>query len=119
MTNNLIAGTSTVPQVLVSQFLANSETTQITAAASTTVTIKGATLCNNSGSTVNVSVSVVKSGGTAGSSNRVISVYPLAAGDTLIAKQISAHELGTGDFISAIASSASAVVFVLSGEVNG
>jgi hypothetical protein len=118
MTNNMIAGSSMVPQVLVSQFLANSETTQLTAAASTTVTIKGATACNISGATVNISVSVVKSGGTAGGSNRVVSVFPLAAGDTLILSQLSAHQLGTGDFISTLASAASAVAFVLSGEVN-
>lgn len=117
MTNNLLApATSAIPQVLVSQFLANTETTQY-AATAVVVKLASATLTNTSGSSVNVSLSLVKSGGTAGSSNRVLSVYPLAAGDSLVVKELADHVLGAGDFVSALAGTASAVAFALSGIV--
>jgi hypothetical protein len=112
-----MAATSAVPQVLVAQQLANSETTQYTTAASTTVKIASATLANTSGAAVTVSVSVVKSGGTASVSNRVLSAWPLAAGDSVVLKELAEHVLGTGDFISAIATTAAAVSLVLSGIV--
>ena len=117
MTNNLMAATSSVPQVLVAQFLANTETTQYTAAASTVVKIANATLSNTSGSAVTVSVSLVKSGGTAGTSNRVLSAYSLAPGDSVVLRELADHVLGTADFISAISGTASTVAFTLSGIV--
>lgn len=117
MSNNLMTATSGIPQVLVSQQLATSETTQYTCAASTAVKLANATLTNTSGSGVTVSISVVKSGGTAGNANRVLSSYTVAAGDSLVIPEVSGHVLGPGDFISAIAGTATAVAFVLSGAV--
>lgn len=116
MTNNLMAATSAVPQVLVSQQLTASEITQYTVPASTAVKLAGATLTNTSGSGVTASVSLVKAGGTAGSANRVLT-YTLTAGDSVVLTELSNHVLGTADFVSAIASSATSVAFVLSGIV--
>jgi hypothetical protein len=106
------------PQVLVAQHLANSETTVYTVVASTSVILAGATLTNTSASAVTVSVSVVKTGGSAASSNRVLSGLSIAAGDSVLLHELSLHVLGPGDKISAIASTASTVAFVLSGYVT-
>jgi hypothetical protein len=59
----------------------------------------------------------VKSGGTAGVSNRIVYLYPLAPNDTLVLNELVNHYLGPSDFISALAGTASAAVFVMSGVV--
>ena len=70
-TPNLIRATSNLPQVLISQQLAATETTIYTGPASKSVVIDTATVCNTSGTTQTVYLSVVKTGGTAGAANRV------------------------------------------------
>lgn len=117
MAQNLMAASSSLPAVLVSQQLAASETTQYTGPASSAVKITSATLTNTTASAVTVSVSVVKTGGTAGNANRVVSGYSLAAGDSAVLLELIGVFLGPGDLISAIAGTASAVAFVLSGVV--
>ncbi|WP_260932128.1 hypothetical protein [Mycolicibacterium llatzerense] len=117
MPQNLMASTSALPQVLVSQQVASSETTQYTGPASSAVKIASAVLTNTTGSPVTVSLSLVKSGGTAGSANRVLSAYSLGAGDSTVVSELSGQFLGPGDFISALAGTASAVSFVMSGVV--
>jgi hypothetical protein len=114
---SLMDATLAVPQVLVSQQLASSETTQYTAAALNWVKIASAVLTNTSGSAVTVSISVVKTGGTAGAANRVLSAYSLAAGDSTSLTELAGVFLGPGDFISALAGTATAVAFVVSGVV--
>lgn len=116
-TQNLFGASSGLPQVLVSHWLAASETTQYTCPANSSVKIAGARLTNTTGSAVTVSVSVVKSGDTAGPSNRVLSSYSLAAGDGIILDELKDLFLGPGDFVSAIASGATAVSLVMSGVV--
>lgn len=118
MAQNLLApATSALPSVLVSQQLANTATTQYTCPALSAAKLTKAILCNTTGSSVTVSLSVVKTGGTAGATNRILSAYPLAAGDTTIITEIEGLFLGPGDFISTTAGTASAVTFVLSGVV--
>lgn len=116
-TQNVIGATSAIPQVLVSKQIESSQTTQLTAAASTSLRILSASLCNTSGSPVVVSVNVVKNGSSAATSNRVISGYSLAAGDTTILSELVGLGLGPGDFISTVADTASAVTLVISGLV--
>lgn len=116
-TQNLFAASSGLPQVLVSHWLAASETTQYTCPANSSVKIAGARLTNTTGSAVTVSISVVKSGDTAGGSNRVLSSYSLAAGDGIALDELKDIFLGPGDLVSAIASAATAVAFVMSGVV--
>jgi len=116
-TQNIIGGTSALPQVLVSKAIESSETTQYTGPANQAVRILGATLCNTSGSSVNVSVSLVKSGGSAGTANRLLKTYPLAAGDTTIISELVGQAVGPGDFISTLAATASVVALVISGIV--
>lgn len=115
-TQNLMGATSALPQVLVSQQLAATETTQYTCPANSAVKIATAALTNTSASAITISLSVVKSGGTAGSANRVIS-FILAAGDSTVLQELSGVFLGPADFISAIASAATSVALVISGVV--
>ncbi|MDF3280501.1 hypothetical protein [Gordonia sp. N1V] len=117
MTQNLMGATSALPQVLVSQQLAATETTQYTCPAASAAKIARAVLTNTSGSAVTVSVSMVKSGGTAGAANRVIAPYTLIAGDSIIVDELQGNFLGPGDFVSTLAGTASAVTLVMSGVV--
>lgn len=117
MAQNLFGASSGLPQVLVSQYVANTETTQYTGPASSSVKIASATLANPSGANATIAVSLVKSGGTAGVANRILPTFTLAAGDSLTLSELSEHFLGPGDFISAIAGTASTVVLVVSGVV--
>src|ERR1700704_648408 len=111
--------------VLVSQQLAATETTQYTAPATVggnplkMVTIKSATLTNTTVSTVTVSLSVLKVGQTADGTHRIMSSFALAGGDSLLdgVKELVGVCLGPGDFVSAIAGTASAVTLVITGAV--
>ena len=116
-TQNLFGATSGLPQVLVAQQLAATETTQYTGPANSAVKVTSARLTNTSAAAVTVSLSAVKTGGTAGNANRVLASYSLAAGDGISLDELKDLFLGPGDFISAIASTASAVAFVMSGVV--
>jgi hypothetical protein len=120
VTQNVIAATSALPSPLVSQFIAATETTVYTCPASTSVQIDAATVANDSGNSVEVRISVVKSGGTAGASNRVVIMKGtgiLNDGDSTVLSELEGHKLGPGDFISAIASAASRASLVISGTV--
>lgn len=117
MTTNLMSGTSIVPKLLVStQIASTSATTVYTVPALTTVKLSQGSLCNTSGSAVNVSLSLVPSGGTADTTHRVVSVFSLPAGDTLSLRDyIAGHFMGPADFISVTCSASGAVDVVISG----
>lgn len=118
MSQNLLQVTSMLPQVLVTQQDASGEQTVYTCPASSTVKITQGTICNTSGAAVTTSVAVVRSGGTADGTHRVIAGYPLAAGDTLpLRDYLLGVQLGPGDFISVNCSVGSAVDVVLCGVV--
>ena len=119
-TQNLIAATSLNPQVLASSQLATtSETTVYTCAAASSTVIATAWLCNTTASAVTVSVSVVKSGGTAGATNRIVASYSLAANDTLsLNPYLGGAMLGPSDFISVLAGTGAAVNFGATGSVG-
>lgn len=121
MANNIMAATIAAPQILVSQQLAATETTQYTSptspATASGTKISAASLCNSSGSAVTVSLSILKVGQTADGTHRVLSGYALGVGDTLVLEMLKDHFLGPGDFISAIASVATSITLVVSGVV--
>lgn len=101
--------------------LPNSETTAtpglLTAAvaAATTWIVKQIVLCNNSAASVTCSLSIVPTGGTGQTANRIVNNVSLAVGETkfLDLSQV----LVTGDFITGVASAASSVVCTISGLV--
>lgn len=105
--------------VLYSNQLADTSATTIyTAPASSGVKIASLALHNTSAAAVTVSVSVVPTGGTAAATNRVISGYSLAAGDTLsLADYLGGAFLGEGDFISVTAGTGAVLNAVLTGTV--
>ena len=114
------AASLTQKLIVAAELTTTAETTVYTVPTNGAVKLAQASLCNTSGGAVNVSVSLVLSGGTAGVGNRVLSAYPLAAGDTLpLADFLGGHMLGQGDFISVLASVATAVTIVVSAAVVG
>lgn len=119
MTNNYLAATSMVGQILYSgQPSTTSETAVYTVSANTTVKIASGTLCNTSGSAVTVNVSVVPSGGTADTTHRVVSAFSLSAGNSLSLKDyLEGVMLGAGDFISISVGTSSTVDAVITGTV--
>ena len=90
--------------------------------AATYVKLSGSVACNTSGSTATLSLSVVKSGGTAGAANRVLSAWPLTASGTSThnAKlaELEGITLGPGDFLSGLAGTAAAIAITITGVVS-
>lgn len=117
MAQNLIGVTSMLPKVLCStQLSATTATTVYTAPAGSSAIVKHGVACNTSAAPVNVTLSIVPSGGTVDGTHRVISAFPLAAGDSLpLGPYIGGANLGPGDFISAQASVANVLDIVLTG----
>jgi hypothetical protein len=117
MSENLNGATSNLPKVLVAQQLTASEATVYQVSAGTAVAIATATLCNTSGSSRTVSLSVVKTGGTAGVANRV-AIITLEASESCVVEELVGLLLGPGDFVSGLASAAAAVTITLTGAVS-
>lgn len=120
MSSNIIAATSIVPQVLVSQQLGTSDAAIYTVPAATSVKIAQGTYCNVTASAVTVYLSIVKTGGTVGDgTHRVINAFSLAGNDTLSLRDyVNGAMLGPGDIVAGYAGTASAVDFVLTGTVQ-
>lgn len=118
-TPNLLSASSNLPQVLVAQQLTTSEAVQYTCPANSAVRVSTAVVTNTSNSAVTVSMSLVKSGNAAGPANRILASYSLASHDSLSLNDVlSGALLGPGDFVSAIASAATSVSFVMTGAVS-
>jgi len=112
---DLKTAASAVPQTLVSQSLATTDTVLYTAAAGTTVKLSKIRVTNVDGSARNVTLSIVKSGGTSGATNKIMSGESVAAGTRVDLG--SGDWLGEGDFISGFAPSSTNVDVVISGIV--
>lgn len=108
---NIKTATAITPVTLQGQ-LSTAETTFYQAAVGKALKVSSATLTNTTGSAVTVSLSVVKSGGAAGAANRVRGGISLAANTSI---DIQLGVLNEGDFISAIAGTASAVTLAITG----
>lgn len=112
------AATSLTAKVLASTRLSTTSTTAVyTVGASKAAKLSTGSICNTSTTaTVNVTLAIVPSGGTDDGTHTVISVYPLAPGDTLtLAEFIAGHMLGEGDFIAVTASTSAVVCVVVTG----
>jgi hypothetical protein len=117
MPQNIMAATSALPSVLVAQHLTTTaETTVYTGPAGSAVKIAAAAVSNTGSVPVTVAVSIVKTGGAAGVTNRVAG-FVLPAGESSTLAEIVGHFLGPGDFVSAKASVASVLSVVFSGVV--
>lgn len=109
---NIKTATAITPYTLQAQ-LPTVEATFYAAPTGKALKVSTARLTNTTGSTVSgVSVSVVKTGGTAGAANRVLNNVSLTANASL---DIPIGVLNEGDFISAVAGTGSAVTLAITG----
>lgn len=98
------------------QVSATGDTTVYTAPAGKSVEVRHGTLCNVSGSAVTISLALIPFAGAADGTHRVVSNYPLAAGDTLpLRDYLNGAQLGPGDYVSINCATGAAVDVVLSG----
>ncbi len=95
-----------------------SETTIYSVPVESSVKIASATFCNNAAVSVNLSVSLVPAGDTAGAENRIVSAFAIPGGETLsLADYLSGAMISDGDFLSVEVSASDAVSVVLTGAV--
>lgn len=93
----------------------NAETTQYTSTGARTIVDKF-TATNTTASAATLTVRLVPSGGAAGAGNTVLSAKSIAAGETYNCPEVVGHVLESGDFISTLAGTASAITIRASGR---
>jgi len=104
------------PTVLIdAAYASSSQTTQYTATNVVTI-IDAFTVTNVDTVTRTISVNLVPFGGSAAATNLVVKTKSILAGQTEPLLGIVGHMLEAGDFISTIASAASALVIRASGR---
>lgn len=107
---------SAVAKALVdASYAPNAETTVYTATGVRTILDK-VTLTNVTGGAVQITLRIVKVGGTAGASNAITFQQGVGAGATYQASEMVGHILNAGDFVSALASAANSLVLRMSGR---
>lgn len=108
--------TVTAKCLVESAFAASSAATVYTVPGSTKAIIDKFTATNTDGSTRTVTIYLVPSGGSAGTSNQIIQARSISAGATSDITELQNQILNTGDFISVLASAGSLVVIRASGR---
>ena len=91
-----------------------SQTTQYTAD-DVTAKITKFTVTNTSSASADFSCNLVPNGGSASDTNLLVDARTISAGETYICPELVGHVLEDGDFISTLASSASALTVRISG----
>jgi hypothetical protein len=74
------------------------------------------TISNDTASAATIDVHIVASGGAAGASNLVLATRSIAAGETYTSPELVGQILNSGDFISTVAGTATALVIRISGR---
>ncbi len=105
----------TVKVLVPSKIVENSQTTQYTATGVTTI-IDKFTATNYSGSAATISVNLVTSADTTGNQNLVTKTKTLQPLEVYTFPEIVGQVLNTGDFISTIAGTATAINMRVSGR---
>jgi len=105
----------TVKVLVPAKYAENTQTTQYTATGVTAI-IDKFTATNISGSAATISVNLVTVAGSAGNTNLITKTKTLAASEVYTFPELVGQVLGTGDFISTIAGTASAVTIRVSGR---
>ena len=106
--------TVTAKNLVGSKFIENAQTTQYTAS-SVKALIDKCTVTNVSGAAATFSINLVTSG-SAGTSNLIIKDQSVTAGQVYTCPEVVGHILESGGLISAISSTASALVLRVSGR---
>ena len=101
------------------QLTTTSASTVYTVPPNSGIKISAAALCNTASSTVTINgIHIVPSGGSASATNKIVSSYPLTAGDTLsLTNYLNGMMLGDGDSIAVQVSTANAVNVIISGAI--
>ncbi len=105
---------STRRAIVESKYAENSQTTQYTATNCRT-TIEKITGTNVSASNATISIHLVPSGGAADATNKNVVTKALQPNEDYSFTTLAGHTLNSGDFISTIASAASAIVIRVTG----
>jgi len=105
----------TVKVLVPAKYAENTQTTQYTATGVTAI-IDKFTATNISGSAATISVNLVTVAGSAGNTNLLTKTKTLAASEVYTFPELVGQVLGTGDFISTIAGTASAINIRVSGR---
>jgi hypothetical protein len=107
--------TVTVKVLVPAKFAENSQTTQYTATGVTAL-IDKFTATNISASAATISVNLVTLAGSAGNTNLITKTKTLQASEVYTFPELVGQVLATGDFISTIAGTASAINIRVSGR---
>jgi hypothetical protein len=107
--------TVTAKVLIPAKIAENAQTTQYTASNVTTI-IDKFTATNYSGSAATLSINLVTTAGTAGNSNLITKTKTLQAGEVYTFPEIVGQILGSGDFISTLAGTATAINIRASGR---
>lgn len=107
--------TVTVKNLVPAKYAENSQTTQYTATNCKTI-IDKFTVTNISAANATISINLVASGGSAGSSNLIVKSKTVAPNATYLCPELIGHSIDASGFISTIASAVSALVIDVSGR---
>jgi len=107
--------TVTVVNIIPRKQAENTQTSQYTAVNCKTI-IDKFTVTNTSASTVQFSVNLVASAGSASASNRVLSLKIITPNETYTCPEVVGQTLESGGFISTLAGAASALTISASGR---
>lgn len=105
----------TVKALIPAKAAENSQTTQYIAVNCRAI-IDKFTATNTSGANASLSVNIVASGGSAGSTNLIVDTRTLAPDETYTFPELVGQVLDNGSFISTIASAASSLTIRASGR---
>jgi hypothetical protein len=109
--------TTTLKNLVEAKYAENSQTTQYTVGSTVRSTIiDSATATNVSGGNVVFSANVVPSGGSAGSSNLILQTKTITPGQTYMCRELIGKIMETGDFLSTLCDTASALVIDIDGR---
>ena len=103
--------------LLEASYAPNAETALYTAVSGTRVKIDKYSVYNSTAGVLTYTVKIVPAGGSAASSN-VVGVASIQPGETYTLPWAVGHDLNPGDFISALCSTASALVHRITGRVT-
>ena len=107
--------TVTVKVLVPAKFAENAQTTQYTAVGVTTI-IDKFTATNINTAAATISVNLVTSAGSAGNTNLITKTKTLQPSEVYTFPELVGQVLGSGDFISTIAGTASAINIRVSGR---
>lgn len=99
------------------KYASSSPATEYTVPAARRVIIDKFSASNQNGGAQTITVYLVPSGGSVANSNKIVSSFSLAAGESKELTELKNQILNTGDFVSVEASVGSAIVIRMSGRV--